>query len=934
MNRTSQSRDCFFHRACRNFVAAVLFVLVSLTLVAGAWAQNATSTTNNNAAGGNNDLATNDGGNVDDTNSGSAGKIRENYFKRYPFARDAFKHDTLQTVSAAAAQNTGGNANKDTNARDSVTGAQGNTAGTNTTTTTGSEGETTNLKQSELNTSPTKVLAYDMMVLPLYGIGHWLPGAEAWKQPQYTSQYDYPPIYIQPTKMYGMDKPLTKRDNELFDNTLTTWGLPISDTQYQLINRENNQRFLELLFDPERVLWLATNTSQMQGASAANSIGASAEAAYGTAANYIINGPASGAGTGGGGGAGGGGAQVGALINIANENSGVPTASDNPNKTIPQAVWMVQQMYRQVFVPLAILFLLPGAVISQVKMQIVQGMGSSGAIKSDDPPNPFEGILRSVVAVFLIPATQLIVSYAIDTGNSMAYSCKDWVNINLIVDWAHQLSYNPPPGNVDNAIINPSGAPGSTTSGGGGTNGSGNGFFSGLGSDLSFIPGAQTIGNAIQGVFNMLSNPGAGGDGLGANVGEDNTIVERQLWLSQIMQVAFNMAMYLFSTAVITLGAYQLIMMCYLYLLGPLAAAFFAWPSIAGSAPGLFRNIFSNWLNAVICCALWRFYWMVILAIMTQRILYLQDNGGNLDLQWEVAVFTCLLGLMMYVPFNPWSFDPGTAFQQASQSGSALMSGSATGANGQSGGIMGAVGNAAIAGGANPNAVHQLQGAVANETNQMGSLGMNAQERQMQTLGLDGGLSVGAPNQGGSNSGAANMSSQAPPPLSPTSNGGSGGQNNQTQGGGTNAPPLQASNGGGDNGNMSVANNAFANTAVSVQPQGQSGVLPVDQPGGMSAYVAPGASGSQVANSLSDQGYNGGNNSNNDGGSSGGNNGQTAVAYNSSSESSSSNNTSTTNTNNDSGSNNNDSGGGDTRLADSPPPPAFPSQGDDGSFAV
>jgi hypothetical protein len=893
----------------------VLFVLVSLALGTGAWAQGTTTTT---AAGGTSDLATNDGGTIDDTNGGSAGKIRENYFKRYPFARDSFNHDKLQTVSAAAAANTGGKSNKDTNARDSVTGAQGNTAGTNTTTATGSEGEQTNLKMSKLNTTKTstKVLAYDMMVLPLYGIGHWLPGAEAWKQPQYVTQADIP-IYIQPTKMYGIDKPLTMRDNELFDNTLTTFGLPVSDTQYQLINRENNQRFLELLFDPERVLWLATNTSQMQGACAANSIGSSAEAAYGTAANNIINGPGAGAGIGGGGGAAGG-APVGALINIANENSGVPTASDNPNKTIPQAVWMVQKMYREVFVPLAILFLLPGAVISQVKMQIAQGMGQSGAIKNDDPPSPFDGILRSVVAIFLIPATQLIVSYSIDTGNSMAYSVKDWVSLNLIIDWAHQLSYNPPPGNVDNGIMNPGSNANGTTAGGGGTTtgNSGNGFFSGLGSDLSFIPGAQSIGNALQGVFNMLTNPGAGGDGLGANITEGNTIVERQLWLSQIMQVAFNMAMYLFSTAVITLGAYQLIFMCYLYLLGPLAAAFFAWPSIAGSNQSLFRGTFANWLNAVITVSLWRFYWMVILAIMTQRILYLQDTGGGLDLQWEVAVFTCLLGLMMFVPFNPWVFDPATAFNAASQNGAALMSGSAQGANGQQGGITGALGNAAIAGGANADAVHQAQGSVANITNQMGSAGMSSAQIREQTLGIGaGGQYMG--NDTSNPSGSAGMQQQ-PPPLAPTSSpaahpattSGGGGTTQQ-------APPMQsASLNSESGGNMAVAQAAFQNTAVSVQPQGQSGTLPVEQPAAMAALVNGNASGGQVQNSLSEQGYGG----NSDGGRGGGE----TLASNSTTSSSATTQDSSTN---------NDASGGERLAENSSPPRAFPPQGDDGSLA-
>jgi len=872
----------------------------------------------------NTDLATNDGGTIDDTNSGSAGKIRENYFKRYPFARASFQSDKLQTVSAGQAQNTGGKSTgAANNTRDPVTGALGSATGTNTSTAAG--GETVNLKQSVLNTTPTKVLAYDMMVLPLYGIGHWLPGAEPWKQPQYASTADIP-IYIQPIKMYGMDKPLTMRDNELFKNTLTTYGLPVSDTQYQLIDRENNQRFLELLFDPERVLWLATNTSQMQGACAANSIGASAEAAYGTAANSIINGPGGGAGAGGGGGAAGGGAPVGALINIANENSGYPTASDNPQKTIPQAVWMVQQMYRQVFVPLAILFLLPGAVISQVKMQISQGMGQSGAIKSDDTPNPFDGILRSVVAVFLIPATQLIVSYSIDTGNSMAYSVKDWVSLQLIMDWAHNLSFNPPPGNVDNAIINPPANNGAAATGGGGGASSGGGFLSGLGNTLSFIPGAQSIGNALQGLFNSITNPGAGGDGLGANTPEAQTIVERQLWLSQIMQVSFNMAMYLFSTAVITLGAYQLILMCYLYLLGPLAAAFFAWPSIAGSNQSLFRGTFANWLNAVITVSLWRFYWMVILAIMTQRILYLQDSGGGLDLQWEVAVFTCLLGLMMYVPFNPWNFDPAAAFMASTQAGAALMSGSSQGANGQQGGLAGAVGNAAIAGGANANQIHQLQGSIANTTNQMGTMGMSSDQVRQQTLGYTpaGGYMPESNSSGGQNS--ANMSTQtAPPPnatnMSTQSTSGGGGNNN--------APPMSQT---ADNShpNMAVADAALSGTGIQTAPQSTTGMLPVDQPpaGQMMAMVSTSASGQDVQNGLSDHGVTGG----------GGDN--TTVASN--------NNSSTTNNNSsssndsappDQSNSSNDSSSADTRLADTGPPPgAFPPPpmgGDDGpsSFA-
>ena len=47
-----------------------------------------------------------------------------------------------------------------------------------------------------------------------------------------------------------LDTPATMRDNELFDNQLTTFGVPVSDSQFQIIDRENKQRFLELIVRP------------------------------------------------------------------------------------------------------------------------------------------------------------------------------------------------------------------------------------------------------------------------------------------------------------------------------------------------------------------------------------------------------------------------------------------------------------------------------------------------------------------------------------------------------------------------------------------------------------------------------------------------------------------------------------------------------------
>jgi len=70
----------------------------------------------------------------------------------------------------------------------------------------------------------------------------------------------------------------------------------------------------------------------------------------------------------------------------------------------------------QIFVPMAILLLLPGAALAQMRAIIAAGSPVLGEV------NPFEGILRSIVAIFLIPGTALVVNYGIDLNNSLAYT--------------------------------------------------------------------------------------------------------------------------------------------------------------------------------------------------------------------------------------------------------------------------------------------------------------------------------------------------------------------------------------------------------------------------------------------------------------------------------------------------------------------------------
>src|SRR5262249_28592372 len=127
-----------------------------------------------------------------------------------------------------------------------------------------------------------------------------------------------------------------------------------------------------------------------------------------------------------------------------------------------------------------------------------------------------------------------------------------------------------------------------------------------------------TIGNFVNDIFGLIT--GIGGEGKAANMSETKVIPERQLWLSQTVQLIFNVVEYVVSYAIIVLTAWQLVVMCYLFLLGPIAASFYVWPSGVGNA--LFRNVFATWIDAITVLCLWRFYWCVILAVATQRIIW------------------------------------------------------------------------------------------------------------------------------------------------------------------------------------------------------------------------------------------------------------------------------------------------------------------------
>lgn len=293
------------------------------------------------------------------------------------------------------------------------------------------------------------------------------------------------------------------------------------------------------------------------------------------------------------------------LLNVANEAAGTPTSAEAPMKTYNQAIWMVQQFYKYVYIPFAVLLLLPGAVLTNMKGFLAHGIVHAN--NDEDGIHPFNGILRSVIAIFLIPATQLFASWCIDVGNSMTYEVAQYVQPNAMIDWVAEQNFNAPLKNAKNSLENPQ--------------------------------------------FNK--NSGKIGEG-----GEKASSVEQQGGGTRMLQMAFNLMNAAMTIGLLMMSAFQIVMACYLFLMGPIAAAFFAWPAGVGT---LFRPVFANWVDAFINVALWKFWWCVVLLVMQTR---LEVVGVNPNTTWEMATYTAFTVILLYVPFSPFEYKPGEMVSQ------------------------------------------------------------------------------------------------------------------------------------------------------------------------------------------------------------------------------------------------------------------------------
>jgi uncharacterized membrane protein YgcG len=299
----------------------------------------------------------------------------------------------------------------------------------------------------------------------------------------------------------------------------------------------------------------------------------------------------------------------------------------------------VQKMYKNCFIPMALLFLLPGAILTQVKSLV--GFGFFGG-RDEDSHHPFTGIIRATIAIFLIPATQLTISYVIDVGNSVTHCVVEELNkhggLESIYKWAHEQTYN----NAEPQYQN-------------------------------FVKNAQ---------------PQRGKAEIGKISGkaEEKMLWEHQTNLSSTMQLWFNTLNNVLAQGLLIINAFQLVMICYLFLLGPVAAAFFAWPS--GIGRDLFRKTFASWLDGVVILCLWKFWWNVCLLCMAIRL----SSGyvTNPTDAWEMFMYTAFMAILTFVPFNPFEFRPGEivshVLEKAQQhAGKAGQTGAGTGSTGGGG---------------------------------------------------------------------------------------------------------------------------------------------------------------------------------------------------------------------------------------------------------
>lgn len=244
----------------------------------------------------------------------------------------------------------------------------------------------------------------------------------------------------------------------------------------------------------------------------------------------------------------------------------------------PGSKW--NQIRDSLFVPIGLLLLLPGAILSQIRSMV--GLNVPLSLTQT---NPFDGLLRSVIAIFLIPATYLVVNYAIDFSNSITFTlASEYVRItssdmyqDAVCSEIRAFPVRGPKEN-QNAGIAQTWPQVETTS----------------------IPRLEK--NLYQ---SKTDDPCSGA----YNAPESRT--DEGMPLASVFGrlLAFG-GNALLTSAWNVLCAFQMAYMLYLFWVGPVVAGLWVWPVKQ------FRDALPNWVEGVITLAFWSLFWNTAILLM------------------------------------------------------------------------------------------------------------------------------------------------------------------------------------------------------------------------------------------------------------------------------------------------------------------------------
>lgn len=233
------------------------------------------------------------------------------------------------------------------------------------------------------------------------------------------------------------------------------------------------------------------------------------------------------------------------------------------------------------FIPMALLLILPGAVLTQVRAIIAQGNPILAGQSS-----PIEGIYRAIVGVFLVPCTYLVVNYSIDLGNSLQYTIateyhriqgtdmyEDAMCAEIRAFGVRHLKENEGSSAVPPQDKTPRGNE----------------------------PFAKLEGK----IWGKLSDPCVGLNLVPANR-DDQSMEQGSLGV----RLAMNMTNAGINTAWSILTAFQMAFMYYLFFVGPIMAALWVWPV------KMMKDALPAWIEGVITLAFWSFFWNVVILII------------------------------------------------------------------------------------------------------------------------------------------------------------------------------------------------------------------------------------------------------------------------------------------------------------------------------